>query len=138
MIGLIAGKGERGMEGLIRAGVGLMLALAFSLPLTAEEFTPDASRGEKTFQTICAHCHNITYDESRVGSPGLKGVLERHDEKWLHQWLKGPEAFAKVDETAATLIESNKYKIKMPTFPQMQDDQHRADMIEYLKTLKGD
>jgi len=126
------------MDGLIRAGIGLIVVAMFSMPLTAEEYTPDPVRGAKSFQTICAHCHNITYDESRVGAPGLKGVLERHDEKWLHQWLKGPEAFAKVDETAAALIESNKYKIKMPTFPQMQDVKNRADIIAYLKTLKGD
>ncbi|MES0372591.1 MAG: hypothetical protein ABUK11_09995, partial [Mariprofundaceae bacterium] len=75
---------------------------------------------------------------SRVAAPGLKGVLERHNEKWLNQWLKSPEAFAKVDETAADLITSNKYGLKMPTLPEMQSAQNRADMIAYLKTLKGD
>lgn len=110
------------------------------MPLAAEEegFKPDAIRGAKTFDTICAHCHLITYEESRVGAPGLKGVLDRHDEKWLDQWIKSPEAFAKKDETAKALIKSNKYGVKMPTFPEMQDDHDRADVIEYLKTLKGD
>ena len=126
------------MDGLIRAGAGLMLAVVFSLPLAAEEFTPDAARGGKVFKAICAHCHNITYDESRVGAPGLKGVLERHDEAWLDQWLKSPEAFAKVDEAAATLLGSNRYGLKMPTLPEMQDEKKRADMIAYLETLKGD
>jgi cytochrome c2 len=126
------------MDGLIRAGVGVMLAMAFSLPLTAEEFTPDAAQGGKVFRTICAHCHTATYDESRVGAPGLKGVLERHDETWLDQWLKSPEAFAKVDEAAADLLNSNKYGLKMPTLPEMQDEKKRADMIAYLETLKGD
>lgn len=126
------------MDGLIRAGAGLMLAVAFSLPLTAEEFTPDAARGSKVFRTICAHCHTTSYDESRVGAPGLKGVLERHDEAWLDQWLKSPEAFAKVDDTAADLLGSNRYRLKMPTLPEMQDEKKRADMITYLKTLKGD
>ncbi len=126
------------MDGLIRAGAGLMLAVAFSLPLAAEEFTPDAARGGKVFKTICAHCHTVTYDESRVGAPGLKGVLERHDEAWLNQWLKSPEAFAKVDETATDLLGSNRYGLKMPTLPEMQDEKKRADMIAYLETLKGD
>jgi cytochrome c2 len=126
------------MDGLIHAGVGLMLAVAFSLPLAAEEFTPDAAEGAKAFRTICTHCHTVTYDESRVGAPGLKGVLERHDGKWLDQWLKSPEAFAKVDETAADLLGSNRYGLKMPTLPEMQDAKNRADMIAYLETLTGD
>ena len=126
------------MEGLARAGTGLMLAAMFSLPLTAEEFTPDAVQGARAFKAICVHCHTITYDESRVGAPGLKGVLERHDESWLDQWLKSPEAFAKVDEKAANILDANKYGLKMPTLPEMQDPKNRADMIAYLKTLKGD
>jgi len=126
------------MDGLIRTGIGLMLVVAFSLPLSAEEQAPDAARGAKIFQTICTHCHTVTYDESRVGAPGLKGVLERYDAKWLHQWLKSPEAFAKVDETAADLLGSNKYGLKMPTLPEMQDKNNRADIIAYLETLKGD
>ena len=126
------------MDGLIRTAMGLILALTCSLPLSAEELSPDPVRGSKVFNAICVHCHTITYDESRVGAPGLKGVLERHDEKWLQQWVKSPEAFAKVDETAATLLGSNKYGLKMPTLPEMQDDQKRADIIAYLKTLKGD
>ncbi|MDT8375330.1 MAG: c-type cytochrome [Mariprofundaceae bacterium] len=122
----------------MRTGVGLMLAATFSLPLTAEEFMPDAAQGGKAFKAICIHCHTITYDESRVGAPGLKGVLERHDEEWLDKWLKSPEAFAKVDEKAATILDTNKYGLKMPTLPEMQDARNRADMIAYLKTLKGD
>jgi cytochrome c2 len=131
-------EGEMRMDGLIRAGIGLMLAVVFPLPLTAEEFTPDAAQGGKVFETICIHCHTVTYDESRVGAPGLKGVLERHDEKWLDQWLKSPEAFAKVDESAADLLGSNRYGLKMPTLPEMRDEKKRADVIAYLKTLKGD
>jgi cytochrome c2 len=126
------------MDGLIHAGVGLMLAVAFSLPLAAEEFTPDAAKGARVFRTICTHCHTVTYDKSRVGAPGLKGVLERHDKTWLDQWLKSPEAFAKVDETAADLLGSNRYGLKMPTLPEMQDGKNRADMIAYLETLTGD
>lgn len=129
------------MNGWMRTASVLILSLGLSAPLVAEEegdFTPDAARGAASFEAICAHCHLITYDESRVAAPGLKGVLERHDATWLNQWLKSPEAFAKVDETAADLLGSNKYGLKMPTLPEMQNAQNRADMIAYLKTLKGD
>jgi len=128
------------MDGWIKVASFILLTLGFSFSLSAEESVsgPDAARGAKIFNSICAHCHLITYDESKVGAPGLKGVLDRHDVKWLNQWIKSPEAFAKTDETARTLIASNKYGVKMPTFPEMQNAQNRADIIEYLKTLKGD
>ena len=129
------------MNGWMRTVALLILPLVLSAPLVAEEsagFKPDAARGAMIFESICSHCHLISYEDSRVGAPGLKGVLERHDAKWINEWIKGPEAFAKVDETAKALIGSNKYGVKMPTFPEMQDPKHRADIIEYLKTLKGD
>ncbi|MDX8404342.1 MAG: cytochrome c [Mariprofundaceae bacterium] len=129
------------MNGWMRTVTLLIVILGLSAPLSAEEkgnFTPDAARGAAFFKTVCAHCHLITYDESRVAAPGLKGVFERHDEEWLNQWIKSPEAFAKIDEAAADLIGSNKYGLKMPTLPEMQNAQNRADIIAYLKTLKGD
>lgn len=132
------------MSGWIKAAsfilmvVGMMAGSASSSLAADAGFTPDAARGAKIFDTICSHCHLISYEESKVGAPGLKGVLDRHDVKWLNQWIKSPEAFAKTDEAAKALIAANKYGIKMPTFPQMQDDHNRADIIAYLKTLKGD
>jgi len=129
------------MNTWVRIAAVLILSLSFSASLIAEEegvFTPDAARGAAIFGAICVHCHLISYEESRMGAPGLKGVLERYDAKWLDQWIKSPEAFAKKDETAADLLGSNKHGLKMPTFPAMQNDQKRADIIEYLKTLKGD
>ena len=100
------------------------------------ESKPSASRGKVIFDSLCAHCHNTTYEESRIGAPGLQGVLDRHDENWLNHWIKSPETFAKTDETAQALIESNPFGLAMPTLPTMQDDHNRTDIIEYLKTLK--
>jgi len=108
-------------------------------PTAAEQqkkFVPSAERGKDFFNRICSHCHNITYEESHIGAPGLRGVLDRHDEAWLNQWLKSPETFAKTDETARDLIAGNKFGLAMPTIPAMQDDRNRADIIAYLKTLK--
>ncbi|WP_038248975.1 c-type cytochrome [Ghiorsea bivora] len=102
----------------------------------SKPFTASAARGKITFDTVCTHCHNTTYEESRIGAPGLRGVLERHDVNWLNHWIKSPETFAKTDETAQALIESNKFGLAMPTLPTMQDDHNRADIIEYLKTLQ--
>jgi len=99
-------------------------------------FVASAERGKITFDNICSHCHNATYEESRIGAPGLRGVLERHDVNWLNHWIKSPETFAKTDEAAKVLIESNPFGLAMPTLPTMQDDHNRADIIEFLKTLK--
>jgi len=101
-----------------------------------ETFAASAERGKAQFQAICAHCHTTTYEESRIGAPGLKGVLERHSETWLNQWLKSPEEFAQKDVAARDLIDANTFGLAMPTLPAMQDEHNRLDIIEYLKTLK--
>ena len=102
----------------------------------SKPFEASAKRGKATFDTVCSHCHNATYEESRIGAPGLRGVLERHDVNWLNHWIKSPETFAETDETAQALIESNPFGLAMPTLPTMQDEHNRADIIEFLKTLK--
>ena len=101
---------------------------------TSPEIT--AEQGKQLFNSFCKHCHNITYDESTTGAPGLRGVLERHDEAWINQWLKNPESFAKTNETARDLIDSNRFGLIMPTLPSMQNENNRLAIIEYLKTLK--
>jgi len=106
-------------------------------PETTENNTEQQIQaGQKLFESICAHCHNITYEESRIGAPGLQGVLERHDEAWLNQWVKSPETFAQTDVAARDLIDSNRFGLAMPTFPAMQNEGNRQAVIEYLKTLK--
>ena len=128
-------------KALIRSLLLILFALHIS-PVYADDATDsntlvgDAIRGKAIFDTTCKHCHHTNYDESSVGAPGLQGVLERHDEAWLHAWIKGPETFAKIDATAKTLLESNKFGLIMPTLPTAQDDQKRTDIIAYLKTLK--
>ncbi|MDQ6988369.1 MAG: cytochrome c [Mariprofundaceae bacterium] len=101
-----------------------------------EAIIGDAIRGQAIYANTCKHCHTLTYDESAVGAPGLQGVTERYDLAWLDQWIKGPEAFAKVNIAAKDLISSNQSGLIMPTLPAMQDEQKRTDMLEFLKTLK--
>jgi len=106
--------------------------------VTSEESgsTEQLAKGRALFTQICSRCHKTTYDESIVGAPGLQGVLDRHDEAWLNQWIKSPEAFAKTDSYAKDLVESNRFGLAMPTFPAMQNESNRKAIIEYLKTLK--
>ncbi len=118
--------------------LGSFLVLNSGTGWAAENDAASAARGLKIFQSICSHCHTTTHEASSVKAPGLKGVFDRHNEAWLNQWLTSPEAFAKKDETAKKLVDSHPYKLVMPTFPQMQNPDNRADVIEYLKTLKDD
>jgi len=127
----------------------LMLPFLLSTPVLAEEEVvapkvaqvveapqPDVKHGQKIFESICIHCHRTDYEASAVGAPGLRGVLERHSVEWINTWINSPEAFAKIDEAAKDLTSSNPYGLIMPTIPEMQIEQNRKDIIEYLKTLK--
>ncbi|MDX8401564.1 MAG: cytochrome c [Mariprofundaceae bacterium] len=104
---------------------------------SADEIGGDAARGREIYEAVCAHCHTTDYD-GKFG-PGLRGVLERVDENWLDRWLKNPQAVIDSgDEYAVSLRESNEYGLTMPAIPAMQDPQARADVIAFLKTLRGD
>ena len=112
-----------------------MMLLVFGglLALPNVGFAEDVEHGRKLFQQLCSHCHKAGYDE-KFG-PGLGGISERRDEKWLHGFLQDPESTIQTDEYAKTLRESNAYNLTMPKFREMQDEQMRADVIAFLKTL---
>jgi len=118
----------------------LFLPLSITGPAWADEatdaFEPSATRGQKTFEAVCSHCHHLTNQVSVVGCPGLKDVLSRHDVTWLDTWLKSPEVFAKVDIKAKEVVDANPYGLVMPTLPEMRNEKDRLDIIEFLKTLK--
>ncbi len=104
----------------------------------AGSHVPDARHGEQIFKTICSHCHHADHSTSTVGAPGLMDVLDRHDEAWINEWVQGPEAFSRKDETAQALVASNPFGLIMPTLPEMQDENNRLDIIAFLKTLKSE
>ncbi|WP_051938031.1 c-type cytochrome [Ghiorsea bivora] len=94
----------------------------------------DMVKGKAIFDRLCFHCHKPSYDEKFA--PGLAGITERRDMKWLHSFLQNPSKMIKHDEYAQNLKESNTYNLTMPTLPEMQDEQAREDVIAYLGTLK--
>ena len=135
----------------LRQLIILILPFLLSTPALAEEeavapdpetievvetLQADVGHGKKIFESICIHCHNITNKISAVGCPGLKDVLTRHDEAWIHQWVQGPEIFSKKNKEAKAVVAANPYGLIMPIIPQMQIEQNRQDIIAYLKTLK--
>jgi cytochrome c2 len=93
----------------------------------------DIAKGKAIFDRLCFHCHKPSYDEKFA--PGLAGITERRDTKWLHSFLQNPSEMIKHDEYAKNLKASNAYNLTMPTLPEMQDEQAREDIIAYLSTL---
>jgi len=141
------------MKGLLRLIAITMLLLGLAQAVWAEDKTiegaasavektteempqADVNHGKKIFDSICSHCHRTDYETSPVGAPGLRDVLQRHTAEWINTWVTSPEAFSKKDKDAKALVESNPYGLIMPTIPEMQIEQNRKDVIEYLKTLK--
>jgi cytochrome c2 len=67
----------------------------------------------------CMVCHTINGAGGHVG-PVLNGVTDRHDEAWLHTWLRDPQAVRE--------------GTRMPNFHFTEDE--ISAVVEYLKTLK--
>lgn len=78
----------------------------------------DAAAGKELFNNLCAACHKL--DGNSIG-PALRGVGERRDTDWLHQWIKNSQALiASGDEQAVEIF--NEYnQVAMPPFPQLSD-----------------
>jgi len=119
----------------------LIMSCCLSLSQPQSSFADDTSagdvaKGEKLFKSVCLHCHQVTGEQSRIGAPSLLNVLSRHDEAWINQWIKSPEALVLTDHKAMEISKSNQHGLIMPTLPVMQDEKNRRDVIAYLKTLK--
>ncbi len=93
----------------------------------------DVVKGKAIFDRLCFHCHKPSYDDKFA--PGLAGITERRDTKWLHSFLQNPSKMIEHDEYAKNLKASNPYNLTMPTLPEMQNEQNREDIIAYLDTL---
>ncbi len=118
--------------------LGLSISCCMSLPQIsiAADAAGDVANGEKLFKSVCVHCHQASVEKSRIGAPSLLNVLSRHDEKWIDQWIKSPEALVLTDHKAMELSKSNQHGLVMPTLPVMQSEKNRRDVIAYLRTLK--
>jgi cytochrome c2 len=109
----------------------LSCAIVLCLPLSVD--AADVQAGKNIYTQICSYCHKANYDD-KFG-PGLAGIAERRDNKWLDAFLQDPEKMIKNDEYAQNLKENNSYNLTMPKLPDMQDQQKRADVIAFLETL---
>lgn len=110
----------------------------------------DVASGAHVYQQKCYYCHSITSDKkSRVGPP-LYGIVGRHAAHTQHfdytQALKDAHAREKGglvwDEAHLNAFLADPQKLApgsaMTADNAVTDDNDRADLIAFLKTLKSD
>ncbi|NJY64088.1 c-type cytochrome [Salinimicrobium sp. CDJ15-81-2] len=78
----------------------------------------DAAAGKELFNTLCAACHKL--DGNSIGPP-LRGVGERRDADWLHQWIQNSQALIAAGDEQAVAIYNEYNQVAMPPFPQLSD-----------------
>ncbi len=103
--------------------VTMAAALAGSVLAGAKGKPGDAAKGKATFEDNCAVCHNVANDEKKMG-PSLKGISKRAA-------LKNGKKVT--DENLLAVI--NAGGNGMPSYADMLNDDEKANVIAYLKTL---
>ena len=90
--------------------------------------TPSAARGEIAFgEGGCSGCHVV----GKVSSgPDLTGVLGRHENGWVADFIKNPEHKYNDDYVKAMI---DYFKIKMPN--QKMSNKEVDDIVEYFKWI---
>ena len=84
----------------------------------AEGTGGDVAAGEKLFKANCAACHKL---DRKATGPALRGVADKHDQAWLHEWIKDSQAMIKAgDPEAVKLFEDNNQSV-MTAFPQLSN-----------------
>ncbi len=77
---------------------------------------PKMSKGEDLFRFRCAACHSLG-SEGGLG-PGLLGVTQRRDKKWLIRWIKTPDRLLAEKDPIAIGLYKRYNKILMPNLRQ--------------------
>ena len=135
---------EKAAQAATKAAGSTTAAAAASLPpLTPLLVSADPARGQALTKKICVACHNFNEGGANKVGPLLYGVVGRdqasaagytyssalkaHHGKWsydeLNKWLVKPSAYARGTKMA---------------YAGISNDQTRADVIDYLRTLSHD
>lgn len=95
---------------------------------------PKLSKAEDIYRFRCMSCHSLGAEDGL--GPGLQGVTDRRDRKWLARWLKEPDKLlAEKDPIAMDLY--NRYnKVLMPNL-RLSDSDVEA-LIEFMEASATD
>ncbi|WP_274474259.1 c-type cytochrome [Mangrovimonas aestuarii] len=103
--------------------LGLILLLAFSTTLTAQEGDP--AKGKSLFNTNCAACHSLDKD---LTGPKLRNVEARLsdeqglDREWIYAWVRNSSGMIKSGDAYANDVFNRYNKTAMTAFPQLSDE----------------
>lgn len=127
------------------AGMKKALLLSFASSLLFFSCTPEKqefgseisvdaeqiAKGRQLFEQNCASCHNFL--QTTIG-PNLSGLTRSVDSHWIREFVRQPaQIIDGGDERAVALFA--KFKIYMPDFPQLKDDEIDA-ILSYLHTFE--
>lgn len=135
-------------------GVGAIIALAVAAIVagaalgtpgwtqTAAVPAGDTAAGEQAFRRLCISCHIATPEGPRRLGPTLFGVVGRHSGSVAGFNYSRGNREANVDWTPEILFEYLKNPRAMVpnttmSFAGIRDDQERANVIAYLRTLRA-
>lgn len=100
------------------------------LSLIQASFAQDVAEGAALFQKNCKSCHAI---ERKMVGPALKGISERHDEKWLLTWIKNAPAMIATGDPAAVKLFNDNNKMMMPPQPMLTEG-NILSILAYVKS----
>lgn len=100
----------------------LVFLLTFSTNIYSQDESADSggdvAAGEALFKSNCAACHKM---DSKAVGPALRGVADKFEKDWLHNWIRNSQAMvAAGDPLAVKLFEENNKMIMTP-FPALSD-----------------
>ncbi len=118
--------------------LGLIIALAFSTSLSAQEGDP--AKGKSLFNTNCASCHKL---DKKMTGPALRNVEQRLaddeglDREWLYAWIRNSAGMIKDGDTYANKIYNEYNGTAMTAFPQLTDEDLN-NILAYTAEVKED
>lgn len=79
----------------------------------------DVAAGESLFKANCAACHKM--DKKAVGPP-LRGITDKLDRDWLHDWIKDSQGLIASGDADAKKISEEYNNMIMPPFPGLSEE----------------
>lgn len=85
--------------------------------------------GETLFKNNCVQCHNA--DAGLVVGPGLAGIKNRRNEKWIISWIQNPQKVLKSGDKYALTLYEKFNKTEMTAFPNLKQSEIKA-ILDYI------
>jgi|ERR687898_737375 mono/diheme cytochrome c family protein len=118
------------MTGTIsRSGFFLLISLALPVPLIAQEYPPDLSRGKAVYGRHCLSCHGV--DGHGDGPNAVLLTIPPAN-------FRRPGSFLKSDESLLRMIEHGGVYSPMHAWRGRLTDGEMQDVLAYIRILSQD